>query len=448
VDLESEVLDMIVDRIIEIEKENHFFNYKDKNGLPLWDIVRYDVIKSIEGSLNKQTMFVERGSSWPILIKALKSIGSLIRILFLPRRKYLFSVQTRYKDSLGFSFDRNGQGLMNLINKETCAIDLYFSSKTVYSLVCNPPIIIDLVYRRVLKKKLPQDFVDDVCTIINQIFSKVVITPYALSLSYNYFLARVTIMQLVVNIVKPKAVFISSGEFKPLTYVAKRNHLPCYLFQHSLIEEKDYTLCGTCPTSDKGVYPDFFLTYGTYWGDYMKHLTKVIPIGNDYLSKDLSMIQSDGSLLFISSLYQGRVFPALVSELARKRPQLHIIYKLHPQEFSLKDKFESSFVETPNVKVMLDEEETSVLIRKSKLVVLISSTVFYEAISLKRPVAVWNHPDFASLTRMHKGFLNGHLFTTVNELIEIVDGIQYMEGDPSFYEPFNNEVAKSIIKKL
>ncbi len=239
-------------------------------------------------------------------------------------------------------------------------------------------------------------------------------------------------------------IVTSAGRYNAMMWCAKQKQITTYLMQHSLIEAKDGTLCGTCPSRDEGLYPDGLLTFGTYWGGYMKHLCDVYPIGNNFMYTKNTPCDNNDMVLFISSIYQGKYISVLAKEFAEKNPTTPIIYKLHNAEIPSKEKYIHYFSGNDNVQVYSTEEDLHDLISSSKLVVLISSTVFYETLSKKRCAAVWDHPDFTELTRMHKGFKNSHVFETVEQLTQIAENPQFVEDGITFFEPYHEDIVKKL----
>ena len=77
-----------------------------------------------------------------------------------------------------------------------------------------------------------------------------------------------------------------------------------------------------------------------------------------------------------------------------KRKDLNFVYKLHPNEFSYVEEYVSYFIENTNVKIITDQVDTSTLISQSSLVVLIVSTVVYEALNQQKKVAIYKKINF------------------------------------------------------
>lgn len=436
----------VVDRIIEIENKSHLYEYVDDKGIPVWDVLRYDVIKAIEYKYNPNKSMLPKSSLAQRIIILLESAIAFLRLFFLGEKRVLFFASLRYKDKDGQCYDRVANDLILRVDKgERVVLDTTPRNDTRYKTLTTP---VGLFYALCKKYELNQDFSDYVVEELNKGFQDNVITSERLQYIYSQFVSQTIMFNWILKRTKPEKIFISYGRFKPLCWTAKRLGIPTWLMQHSLIERDDATLSGTCPDKRFAINADVLLTFGTYWGDYLKHLMSVQVIGNRILSKSDVNVAYNGPIVFASSLYQGPYISDFLVGFASKHPDLSFVYKLHPGEKQYMQRYRDLFINCHNVRVVLDEMTMDELLVTCSLVVLVSSTTFYEALNLKKCVAIYNIKEFESITRFLLKVPNSYPFTEEEELENIIkDATFYEDQSISFFEPFNEELAEQLINQ-
>lgn len=435
----------VVDHIIEIEKSNHLYEMIDDKGVPVWDILRYDVIKVIEYKYNPNRTLLPKSSISKRILILLKAIRMVFPLLFLKKKRFLFYIQSRYKNEEGKPFDRIAN---DLIVRASPSDRLVFDSSGNESDIYNSyKLPIGFFYTKYRKIQFDRQIGNTIAKTINAGFNDNVISFTQLQVIYSQFYAQVRLFEWILRKAKPEKVFISYGRFKPLCFSAKKAGIPTWLMQHSLIEKDDATIAGTCPNKKYGINADTLLTFGPYWGDYLKHLMNVQVIGNRIMSKVGIVPQYDGTIVIASSLYQGPYLSTFFMDFASDHPEMSFIYKLHPGEAVYLKRYLNLFAKCPNVKVILNEMTMDELIQSCSLMVLVSSTTFYEALHLHKCVAVYAIPEFKSLTRFLLEIPNSYAFTTEKELDEIINNAKYDDSLAiSFFEPFNDTLADQLMR--
>ena len=434
----------VVDRIIEIEKINCLYALTDDRGVPVWDILRYDVIKAIEYKYNPNKALLPKSSFAKRILILLNAIWWVFHLLFLKKKRFLFYIQSRYKNEEGKYFDRISN---DLIVRATPSDRIVFDSSGNESDIYNSyKLPIGFFYAKYRKIQLDRQIANTIVNVINAGFNDNVISFVQLQVIYSQFCAQARMFEWILRKTRPEKVFISYGRFKPLCFSAKKAGIPTYLMQHSLIEKDDATIAGTCPDKQYGINADVLLTFGSYWGGYLKHLMDIQVIGNQVLSKDGLDVSYNGTIVIASSLYQGPYLSNFFKEYAQKHPERRFIYKLHPGERIYLQRYRDLFENCANVKVVLDEQSMDDLLISCTLMVLVSSTTFYEALNLKKCVAVYAIPEFESLTRFLLKVPNSYSFTTEKELDEIITNARFDNSLAiTFFEPFNKVLADQLM---
>ena len=150
-----------------------------------------------------------------------------------------------------------------------------------------------------------------------------------------------------------------------------------YLLQHVLIEfdEIDYSYPPYISICYNILFPKYIFTMGDYWCENLNVPAKrIIPIGNDFFYSKPKK-QCDNSVLVISTIMHGRELSLLTKQLANIRSDLKFVFKLHPNEFQLYNDYVNYFKENTNVSIITNKTDTSILVAKSQLVILIVSVV-------------------------------------------------------------------------
>ena len=441
----------VVSKIAEIEELNNFFSLRDKYGMPVWDVIRYDVIKHIQYRYNPNKETVPHTSVGNRLKIFVRCFTPFLRLLFKGKRRVLFYAHSRHQNKNGLYYDRQAIDLINMVAPgDRFIFDSSHAGSCEYEAYEAPQAFFYAWYRfkKVLNKKtlLDPSVTKRICDVINEGFSEFVINETTVISLYEHFVALCEMYDWILCIIKPERVIVSYGRYKAISFAARKKNIPSFLIQHSLIDKADATIGGTCPQKENGINPDTLLTYGSYWGEYLKHLMDVKVLGNRFLYKETGKVTDDGTVLFVSSLYQGPYLSQLLLDIAPRHTNVKFIYKLHPGEKGLREHYEKMFESVPNVCVQLNEESMASILQRCTLVVLISSTTLFEALNTGKCVAIYDVPDFADVTSFLKSAPNTYCFTEKSQLEEILLTHKYIKKDGlSYYDDFNVETANYVL---
>jgi hypothetical protein len=191
---------------------------------------------------------------------------------------------------------------------------------------------------------------------------------------------------------------------------------------------------GNAQSIAKKYLPDYYLTFGEYWNEQIQTPSKTVTVGNPSFNKsrdyyEMNCIVDPNSILIIS---QGTVTPKMVKiakYLSGAFPEKTIIFKLHPGEVPLKERYEE-LEQYENIKIKTYDNIYE-LIASTKIIVGFYSTTLIEAMaySNKRIFIIQNDliPDSI-----------GYKFSTCEELRDTIlnPDIGYPSADLSyFWEP-------------
>ena len=190
--------------------------------------------------------------------------------------------------------------------------------------------------------------------------------------------------------------------------------------------------------------PDYFLTMGKSWGKGIYTPSQIIVTGNDYFISQKYVEKSKKCLLFISTIVHGEKLSNLAIQFIIQHPDFCIKYKLHTNEYNMEAKYKSMFAPYPNIEILKNEIELGMLIARCEIVVLINSTVLYEALDQGAKVAVFKVMNYYSQSECFS-FPNVFLFDTIEELEKAVSAEKKV-SNIIFFEKFNKEKFKSLFE--
>ncbi len=439
---------MIQDIISKIEKDNGFYSLF-VNNIPIWDGIRYEVIEHLiaqrvespVAKLNNQGKV-----SFPLYYakEFVRECLSYISLLYVPHNRhkdFIFFISSRSKDGHN-SYDRQAAPILSRIpSHRRVIIEYQTGARYPDRNYCDfAPLFYRL--RRKSYKGNDQSVSSFIANRINDEFGENIISPVIISSMIERFRSNCKAYLKLLGKIRPQKIIISYGRFKAICYAAKQFSIPVCLLQHALVFENDFALANTCPERSLGYFPDVFYTYGSFWGQYMKNLTDVRVLGNQYLSKAIN--NNGTSLLFISTSQQGLLLSPIVKQFALYRKDVHCIYRLHPAEYHLKSKYLEFFSGLSNVQVVTNEASFEDNLSNSKIVVGIFSTALYEALNQKRLVAVLENKDYDTYLSNLRGLDNVYFFRDYLELSDI-ESQDYKKTTVSFFESLREDALTQIL---
>ncbi|MBN1462950.1 MAG: hypothetical protein JW922_04645, partial [Paludibacteraceae bacterium] len=265
---------------------------------------------------------------------------------------------------------------------------------------------------------------------------------------YNFFLKDYRYYRFYFKLKGVKRLFlVQNGIQKGLFAAANSLGIEIFELQHGSFgkDHLAYSYPSSINPASNIFVPNYLLTFGKSWGKNMNIPMRVIPIGNDYFTSSHPKVISDDSVLFVSSIIHGEELSKLAVSLSRKYPNRKINFKLHTNEYFKISFYESLFKDYPNICILKNEKDLSELIANSTLVVLINSTVLYEAINQKVKVAIYKKINYLSQSDTFK-LPNVYLFDNLDELQKAIDA-EKKESDVVFFEKFDQELFYKLIKK-
>ncbi|MBQ8720808.1 MAG: hypothetical protein IJY67_01485 [Paludibacteraceae bacterium] len=428
-----------IDKFFEIEMKYRLFDIKTDDGFYLWDIIRYDAYLQHNDIIcaQKQKEKVNLLFLKKLFIAIFLFLKSFF-VLFFKKTKYLIFSSNRYLDSDGRLFDKAIQNIVDELKGKSINLDnlkplskyknnVYFNLLFVYrSLFFRKKSISDEIYHR-----LNNAFIE--------FYGESKLTKEDIEYIYSMFLCDYKYYSFYLKKIKPKAIFyVLNGIQKALLLAAKRNNIYTCEIQHGSVRRVNivYSYPKGINSNSNIIFPDVFLSMGENAVIQPINMpAEIIPIGNNYYVFDSSKEKVDDSILVISTTFHSKYLIPHILEFAKDNPFVCVKYKLHPQEYFKESYYEEIFKGVSNIKILKGEEDINVLVARSSMVVLIFSTVAYEALNQGKKIAILQELDYMSMDDIFD-LPNVSLFNSSESLFEIYKKNTELLKVP-YFEVFN-----------
>ncbi len=182
----------VLGKIIKIEKEQDLFAYKNAQSQPLWDILRYDVLKAIDARVNPQSKTLVRSKKKlfsKLISKISRDFISCFRLLFIKRRPILVHSSPRNQNSEGYFFDKIAYDLIKTLGDRCVVTETGFATPMLYKTHPLPETLYTIVYSKICKKHVSKEYAQNLVTLFNDKFGKEVLTVNDLDDAYTKFSA-------------------------------------------------------------------------------------------------------------------------------------------------------------------------------------------------------------------------------------------------------------------
>jgi hypothetical protein len=155
------------------------------------------------------------------------------------------------------------------------------------------------------------------------------------------------------------------------------------------------------------------LTYSHFWSREVNYPVKqVLAVGNTIAAQigHAGRPVHPGLLTigFISADVFGVRLAELAIEYAKLNPGNQLLFKLHPNQFSRRKEYIERFRQFPGIHVITNEQPTGAMILGCDAIVLIQSTIAYEALQAGVPVFIYKRMTY---------YRHAHIFESPNVIL-------------------------------
>ncbi|MBV5341810.1 MAG: hypothetical protein J0665_20025 [Deltaproteobacteria bacterium] len=428
----------------EMEIDEKLFYIGDDIGLPVWDIIRYNVYVRYYYPKKERDIYSSNSkllfSDYGILIP--DTINFMLK-MFLVKGDNIVLTNSRYYNLNRKRYDKNALPIISELGNNCLILESIIGRKYAYKCLYDSYLFFRKIRCSVM---LPYAYYVKVEQALEK-YLKVNLFSYSeANKIYNNFISDFKYYNFIFKSKKTKKVFIATGNPKAIILAAKRNNVKTFLLQHAMIEFDcvEYSFPEEISLNDNILFSDYLLVFGKNWCKGINvPVKKILSIGQNMSCGMLSVI-SDNSVLIISTIIHGGELKILTKELSVLLPQIKFVYKLHPNEYKLYDDYVSYFKDNNNVSVLTDQVSIDKLIALSQLVILIISSVLYEALSQNKKVAVYKKLNYSKLFRSGE-YKNLYSFDSAYEVKQIISE-PYFVDEIDFYQPLNYNLIRELCK--
>lgn len=425
-----------------MESENNLFDLGKEINLPLWDIIRYSVyLKYYYPEKDRVKLSEPVKHNLKDYFRILIKLVSFIFSVFRKNSKTVILTASRYSNNEGKYYDKSAMPIIKALNGNCIVVEPIFGKEVAYN------FIYDFSYslRRFSRSKnISDEYYIKINSVLIENFGIGLISYDEINLLVRNFRSDHLFYKAFFSLINSKNLIICTGNPKASILAAKELDIKTYLVQHAGIEvdEIDYSYPSEITPQSFILFPDYVLTFGEYWCKNLNVPAKEIkPTGNDYFYNK-PKVEVDDSILIVSTIVHGGELSKLTLRAAKERPDLKFVYKLHPNEFQSKKEYVEYFKKDVNVAVISNEIDTSILIAKSQLVVLIVSAVIYEALNQNKKVAVLKKINYQRQLHLSQ-FNNIYFFDLPEELFKILSEDEVI-NKVNFYKKTDNKTIKQM----
>ena len=433
----------------KIEVKERLFNLKSSNGEFYWDLIRHDTFYKIFNELNFDINSVssnrrKKGRFKNIFIFLVNFIYDIYYLFSHKNIEYLFFINSRAKvgnkfvDTISNDYILNTNGGKFIIETNSSVLfSPYYKNtlKKLFSLFISKPINPGINLDKIFTKYFKMDFS------LNSFI-------YNVLRNYN---SEVVYYDFILKFLKPKKIFlVQNGIFKSIFYSASKNNVNVIELQHGAVNYLHPAY--SYPTNidkylNNGIYlPTYIFSFSEYWfKDLQIPVKEIIPIGNNILANCSKPLILGKSITFISSKEYQAIIEFYISYYLNENPNFRINLKLHPNQFSEKSKLINKYKNIKNIKIISNEISVCSLLNDSIEIVVVSSTIAYEALQFGCKVSI--------LTASPRSFDLYDLFGHPNvKLINPSNGfykssINKLSNQSIFFRNFNKDKFKEFLKK-
>ena len=433
---------MVVDDFFEMEKECKLFDLRTEDDTPIWDLVRMYVYLKYYFPKSDQNHEVQETSVLNYL-NFIKGFFKTIYYFLFNKADFFFLPVSRNTDKNGKYFDKASMSAIKAMGRNAFIFELQsVNRKYKYAAANNYIEYIKKLRRN--KSELPLSIYTKIEEALIAFFNECKVSHRELNNIYQDYKFDEKYYGKIFKIKKVKKIFITNNGFKKGIFKAAKNlNIPVYELQHGSFEKDHlaYSYPSFVKPKEKILLPDYLLTVGDYWGSYFNVPIKKLSIGNDsFFSKHSS--SNDKSILFVSSKIHGKELYLIAKALAFQFPDININFKLHSNEYSDEIFYTHEFKEYKNIRVIKSEIDIQELISKAVIVILISSTVLYEALSQNKKVAIYKKVNYTGLQNIFN-LPNVYLFDKADEISEILKR-ETINNKVNFFKAFDSKSFQEI----
>ena len=399
------------EKFLEFEQKNELFQLEE-DGMYVWDILRHHVYAEYQWD-NYKAQAQLKEPPFRMLVALLRRFCYLILFLFRKSRPNLFYIHSREKGPDGRFLDRNTYDFLQRMGKDAFILETYEGKGVKYSYpvhLINPASLFNRVYGLFYKKKDFSWLADKINGDLGLQWSNDTVNRHI-----QYFRSERMFFRWLFRLKKIQRLYVAFNSQKSHYCAARECGIQTIEFQHGIIDRGhvDYNYPPGIDAGSRVYCPDVLLTYSHFWSREVNYPVKqVLAVGNTIAAQigHAGRPVHPGLLTigFISADVFGVRLAELAIEYAKLNPGNQLLFKLHPNQFSRRKEYIERFRQFPGIHVITNEQPTGAMILGCDAVVLIQSTIAYEALQAGVPVFIYKRMTY---------YRHAHIFESPNVIL-------------------------------
>jgi hypothetical protein len=434
------------EKFLEFEAENDLFRLEEE-GLYIWDILRFHVyVNYMWDNFPDQ----KHGQSIvALLLKSMRRMAFLVNFLFRRSRPNLFFLHSRDRQSDGRFYDKNATDFLRRMAGESHILETceargmrYLYPVSLY----NPANLFNRIYYWLYRGRDYTGLVEKINSRFGLNWNNRIVNRHI-----SYFKSERLFYNWLFRLKRTKRVYVTFNLPKALYCAARENEVETVEFQHGIIDRGHiaYNYPAGIHAGGRVYCPDMLLTFSGFWcRDINYPVKQIIPVGNTILADVETAGKSFDPDSRVIGFISADVFGLSLAELAIEYTQLnagdHILFKLHPNQFDRKKEYDRLFRDHPAIRVITNEQPTEKVVLSCDAIVLIQSTIAYQALQAGIPVFIYKRMTY---------YRHAHIFASPNvRLIDHARQILFTSQQASphpndvFFEEFDERVYLLLSK--
>lgn len=431
--------------LFEIGQDEHF---------PVWDLLRVYIYNSyIKQQGNAQAP--RKRTPLPVVIKGtasnilylFKSLWDCMRLPFYRGRMFFYE-SAHEVDEKGCYYNHISRQLIEAVPPhKRVVINCRDTSPTRFHDL-NINILGLFKIGSIWESALKNDDFHKIKKAVKEYFNKEL--PYDSVNSY-FVTQKIRIKRygFLFKLLKPEKVFVAADIRKFIYIAAKRRGIETFEMQHAgiVFEYPSYSYPTEVTREWNIAFADNYLQFGPAWSGVNNIPAKRWVLGNDYFFPQKSeRYFNENYVLLISNFKHAYYLKPLARELSGMLKDKQIIYKLHPNEFKRSEEYKDEFKDLPNVHVVDKDYNLQSLIAYTDMVVVIYSSVCFEALNQGKKVAVLMRDNYYILKDTLKNVDLVKNVDSARDIAEFYNADLSSVDNYTFYSHFDNQIANEILR--
>ena len=372
------------DAFFKFESDNKLFDYRDKDGLPTWDLVRHYVYSRTldfhhTGSENDYG-FAKR------MVTKIKIVPLFLKWLFSSHKDYFVFMTSRNMIE-GKLTDLNLKSPIDILGLNNCFLVESFANPfdNRFAYPCNPSPSIADAFRFIIRKGYDYS---SIIRVIKNHYPGIKLEPNIMNEVYRKFKAQYIFYHWLFKRRNFQSIFLTQNNFQKGMFKAAHDlHIPVYEMQHGYVSRAH--MAYSYPEHYEGlankIYnADVVFSMAPFWfrGVY-NPVSRFIPIGNNYQAPDIKRHKIEQrSFVVVSANVYGESLKELVMIFLANPATMdfHFYFKLHPNQFFQYEEYCNYFKDVSQVDVISNQKNMQKLLETAESIILIQSTAAYEAL--------------------------------------------------------------------